>query len=35
VAARRAEQGAAEAVDSARPLEQQVVVGDSAVDYYA
>ncbi|MDH0709456.1 flagellar hook-length control protein FliK [Pseudomonas sp. GD03862] len=35
VAARRAEQGGAEAVDSARPLEQQVVVGDSAVDYYA
>lgn len=35
VAARRAEQGAAEAVDSARPVEQQVVVGDSAVDYYA
>ncbi|MNG89412.1 Flagellar hook-length control protein [compost metagenome] len=30
VAARRAEQG-----DSARPVEQQVVVGDSAVDYYA
>ncbi|MBF8668047.1 flagellar hook-length control protein FliK [Pseudomonas putida] len=35
VAARRAEQGGAEAVDSARPVEQQVVVGDSAVDYYA
>ncbi|MNN14253.1 Flagellar hook-length control protein [compost metagenome] len=35
VAARRAEQGGVEAVDSARPLEQQVVVGDSAVDYYA
>ena len=35
VAARRAEQGGGEAVDSARPLEQQVVVGDSAVDYYA
>lgn len=35
VAARRSEQGGVEAVDSARPLEQQVVVGDSAVDYYA
>ena len=35
VAARRAEQGGADAVDSARPVEQQVVVGDSAVDYYA
>ncbi|MBF8802871.1 flagellar hook-length control protein FliK [Pseudomonas asiatica] len=35
VAARRAEQGGAEAVDSARPVEQQMVVGDSAVDYYA
>ncbi|MEX5318724.1 flagellar hook-length control protein FliK [Pseudomonas shirazica] len=35
VAARRAEQGGVEAVDSARPVEQQVVVGDSAVDYYA
>ena len=35
VAARRSEQGGVEAVDSTRPLEQQVVVGDSAVDYYA
>ncbi|MEN5034184.1 flagellar hook-length control protein FliK [Pseudomonas sp. TWI929] len=35
VAARRAEQGGSEAVDAARPVEQQVVVGDSAVDYYA
>ncbi|MEN5141575.1 flagellar hook-length control protein FliK [Pseudomonas juntendi] len=35
VAARQAEQGGVEVVDSARPLEQQVVVGDSAVDYYA
>jgi flagellar hook-length control protein FliK len=35
VAARRAEQGGVEAVDGVRPLEQQVVVGDSAVDYYA
>ncbi|GLO44608.1 flagellar hook-length control protein FliK [Pseudomonas putida] len=35
VAARRAEQGGTETVDSARPVEQQVVVGDSAVDYYA
>ena len=35
VAARRAEQDGGEAVDSARPVEQQVVVGDSAVDYYA
>ncbi|MEB6589974.1 flagellar hook-length control protein FliK [Pseudomonas asiatica] len=35
VAARRAEQGGGEVVDSARPVEQQVVVGDSAVDYYA
>ena len=34
VAARQAEQGR-EVVDSARPVEQQVVVGDSAVDYYA
>ncbi|WP_336333021.1 flagellar hook-length control protein FliK [Pseudomonas putida] len=35
VAARQAEQGGGEVVDSARPVEQQVVVGDSAVDYYA
>lgn len=35
VAARRAEQGGGEVADSARPMEQQVVVGDSAVDYYA
>ncbi|PYB69980.1 flagellar hook-length control protein FliK [Pseudomonas sp. LB-090624] len=35
VAARQAEQGGVEVVDSGRPLEQQVVVGDSAVDYYA
>ncbi|KIY38234.1 flagellar hook-length control protein [Pseudomonas sp. 10-1B] len=35
VAARRAEQGGGEVVDSARPVEHQVVVGDSAVDYYA
>ena len=35
VAARRAGQGGGEVVDSARPVEQQVVVGDSAVDYYA
>ncbi|MFG0754307.1 flagellar hook-length control protein FliK [Pseudomonas sp. TYF_14] len=35
VAARRSEQGGGEAVDGVRPLEQQVVVGDSAVDYYA
>ncbi|MFF7064381.1 flagellar hook-length control protein FliK [Pseudomonas sp. NPDC008258] len=35
VAARRAEQGGGEVVDSARPVEQQVIVGDSAVDYYA
>ncbi|MFV3406095.1 flagellar hook-length control protein FliK [Pseudomonas sp. NY15463] len=38
VAARRAAGGAAEGnelADAARPLEQQVVIGDSAVDYYA
>jgi len=35
VAARRAEQGGGEVADSALPVEQQVVVGDSAVDYYA
>ena len=35
VAARRGEQGGVEVADSARPVEQQVVVGDSAVDYYA
>lgn len=35
VAARRGEQGGAEVADSARPVEQQVVIGDSAVDYYA
>jgi flagellar hook-length control protein FliK len=35
VAARAAEQGGGEVVESARPLEQQVVIGDSAVDYYA
>jgi len=35
VAARRAEQGGTEAVEGARPVEQQVVIGDSAVDYYA
>ncbi|MCE7765154.1 flagellar hook-length control protein FliK [Pseudomonas putida] len=35
VAARQAEQGGVEPAESARPVEQQVVVGDSAVDYYA
>ncbi|WP_338744775.1 flagellar hook-length control protein FliK [Pseudomonas putida] len=35
VAARQAEQGGGEGGESGRPLEQQVVVGDSAVDYYA
>ncbi|MBK5011448.1 flagellar hook-length control protein FliK [Pseudomonas sp. S60] len=35
VAARRAEQGAAETTEASRPVEQQVVIGDSAVDYYA
>ncbi|MCO7518247.1 MULTISPECIES: flagellar hook-length control protein FliK [unclassified Pseudomonas] len=37
VAARRAEAGAegGEQADAARPVEQQMVVGDSAVDYYA
>lgn len=35
VAARRGEQGGVEVADSARPVEQQVVIGDSAVDYYA
>ena len=35
VAARRGEQGGGEVADSARPVEQQVVIGDSAVDYYA
>ncbi|SMF03217.1 MULTISPECIES: flagellar hook-length control protein FliK [unclassified Pseudomonas] len=36
VAARQqAGQGGSEQVDSSRPLEQQVVIGDSAVDYYA
>jgi len=35
VAARQAEQGGAEPVEGTRPVEQQVVIGDSAVDYYA
>ncbi|WEK32492.1 MAG: flagellar hook-length control protein FliK [Candidatus Pseudomonas phytovorans] len=35
VAARQAEQGGVEVADSVRPAEQQVIVGDSAVDYYA
>lgn len=35
VAARQAEQGGAEMGDSSRALEQQLVIGDSAVDYYA
>ncbi|HDS1734482.1 flagellar hook-length control protein FliK [Pseudomonas sp. BP8] len=38
VAARRAEAAAAEqggTAEAARPMEQQVVIGDSAVDYYA
>ena len=35
VAARQAEQGGGEPVEGTRPVEQQVVVGDSAVDYYA
>nr|WP_225778676.1 flagellar hook-length control protein FliK [Pseudomonas sp. Marseille-Q3773] len=35
VAARQAEQGGAELADSSRAVEQQLVVGDSAVDYYA
>ncbi|MGE8323395.1 MAG: flagellar hook-length control protein FliK [Pseudomonas sp.] len=35
VAARRAEQAGGEVVDSSQPVQQQVVIGDSAVDYYA
>jgi len=38
VAARRGQGGGAEQgelADAARPVEQQVVIGDSAVDYYA
>ncbi|MGY4526390.1 flagellar hook-length control protein FliK [Pseudomonas sp. TE21394] len=35
VAARQAEQGGTETADSSRPVEQQLVIGDSAVDYYA
>ncbi|MGS7251975.1 flagellar hook-length control protein FliK [Pseudomonas anuradhapurensis] len=35
VAARQAEQGGTESADSGRPVEQQLVIGDSAVDYYA